>query len=138
MLDDHKRVTREGRMIGAELVRLTAKAMVELKAQDEPGECCESCAFRAGTVPNGCQQTQMDALKCVLEGHPFLCHQDPQRNTMCHGWFAARYALNGRTTIAPWEFSPPDDETPNVEVTGGPLAARPVDRRVGRLDTTEE
>jgi hypothetical protein len=107
---DHKRVTPEGRAIGFNLVRMTEPAIADLERQGEPDERCKTCAFRLGTVPNGCLQTMADAMKCALEGVPFHCHQDLRKP--CHGWFAARYALNGATTNCPWEFSPPDPDTP--------------------------
>lgn len=114
---DHNRVTPEGRAAGFQIVRLTEPAVAELERQGEPDERCKTCAFRLGTVPNGCIQTQLDALKAVLEDVPFMCHQRMER--ICHGWFAARVAVD-RAELArgtkldmtcPWEFSPPDQET---------------------------
>lgn len=102
---DHKRVTPGGRRAGAALCRLTEPAIAALIADGEPDERCKTCAFRLGTVPNGCVQTQADAMKCVMEGVPFYCHQDPTHKTPCHGWFAGRRALKGKTRIMPWAFS---------------------------------
>lgn len=112
------RVTPEGRAAGFQLVRLTEPSIAELVREGEPDERCKSCAFRLGTVPNGCLQTQLDALKCVVEDKLFMCHQADRAGRACHGWFAARVAVD-RAEIArggkftaecPWEFSPPDDE----------------------------
>lgn len=115
---DHHRVTPEGRQMGEQMVRLTQPLIEQLKQEGEPGECCKTCAFRPGTIPNGCPQTQLDALKCVMEGVPFMCHQDQTLMTVCHGWFAARQApsIKGKKIPVPWEFSPPDDPAPVAKI----------------------
>jgi hypothetical protein len=97
--------TPEGREIGANMVRLTEPAVAELAAQGEADERCATCAFRLGTFPNGCPETVMDAMKCGMEGEPFYCHDKHRIGDTCHGWFAMRYALNGKSTRAPWPFS---------------------------------
>lgn len=56
---DHSRVSPEGRAIGAQWVRMVEPIIAHLVAEGEPDERCKSCAFRLGTVPNGCLQTQM-------------------------------------------------------------------------------
>jgi hypothetical protein len=108
---DHHRVTPEGRQMGEFIAKATEPLIQQLKEEGEPGECCKTCAFRRGTVPNGCPQTQLDALKCVMEGIPFFCHQDPKLQTICFGWFAARQApgIKGTKMPVPWELSPPDE-----------------------------
>ena len=114
--NDHKRVTPEGRAAGEQLVRMTEPAIAALVAQCEPDERCKTCAFRLGTVPNGCMQTQLDAIKCLIEGVQFSCHQAGREGWPCHGYYAASVALREateRTGLAlpakcPWEFSPPD------------------------------
>lgn len=114
------RVTPEGRAMGFQLVRLTEPAIAEMVREGEADERCKSCAFRLGTVPNGCLQTQMDALKAVVEDKLFVCHQHDREGKVCHGWFAARVAID-RAELArgvkfeaacPWEFSPPDAVAP--------------------------
>lgn len=118
--NDHSRVSPEGRALGEQMARLTDKAAATLAAEGEPDERCKSCAFRRGTVPNGCLQTQMDAMKAVIEGVPFLCHQHDRKGTPCHGWFAARVALKRADKArgvpfaakCQWEFSPPDEVSP--------------------------
>lgn len=115
---DHSRVTPEGRAMGEQMVRLADRSIARLAADGEEDERCNSCAFRPGTVPNGCLQTQMDALKCVVENVPFLCHQADRKAWPCHGWYAARVEVKrverarGQPLQAkcPWEFSPPDEE----------------------------
>lgn len=75
------------------------------------GQMCASCAGRAGTVPNGCLQTQMDLLKAAAEGAPFLCHA-PHDGRICAGWIAMRAFIAANplpaealALIAKWEFS---------------------------------
>jgi uncharacterized protein with PIN domain len=117
---DRNRVTPEGKAAWFQMVRLTEPAITQLTSEGEPDERCKSCAFRLGTVPNGCIQTQADAMKAVIEGVPFLCHQADRKGWPCHGWFAARVAIQraekARGTKldvkCPWEFSPPDEVSP--------------------------
>ena len=97
--------TPEGRKGGAMMVRLTEPAIAELIAQGEADERCPTCAFRLGTLPNGCVETVMDAMKCGMEGEPFYCHDKHKAGEICHGWFAMRFALDGRTTKVPWKYS---------------------------------
>lgn len=116
-MKQRNRVTPQGLALGEQMVRLTTPAIEALAAEGEPDERCKSCAFRAGTIPNGCPQTQLDALKAVVEGVPFLCHQHDKKGDVCHGWFAARVAIRRASeargvplgvTHCPWPFSPPD------------------------------
>lgn len=107
---DHSRCTPEGRVLGKEIARLIQPGIDKLAAAGEPDERCKTCAFRLGTVPNGCPQTQMDALKAAMEGKPFYCHAKlPVPSVTCHGWFAARVALKGKTLAMPYPFSEPDE-----------------------------
>lgn len=116
---DHSRVSPEGRAVGEQMARLADKACATLAAEGHVADDrCKSCAFRAGTVPNGCLQTQMDAMKAVVEDVPFLCHQKDRKGSICHGWFAAEVALmraeqaRGQprpVATVPWDFSPPDE-----------------------------
>jgi hypothetical protein len=112
---DHQRVSPEGRHIGELTAKVADRCAAKLEAEGEPDERCKTCAFRAGTVPNGCLQTQADAIKAVIEDVPFLCHQN--LNTICHGWFAIGVQMNGRVGSVPWEFSPPDQPEPAFEGT---------------------
>ena len=81
---ERNRVTPEGRALGENMVRLTEPAIARLADEGEPDERCKSCAFRLGTVPNGCPQTQLDALKAVIEDVPFMCHQANRAGWPCH------------------------------------------------------
>jgi len=89
---DHKRVTPEGKFLGKQLAKMAEIGVKILINSDEHDTRCASCAYRLGTVPNGCAQTQLDALKCTMEGVPFFCHVPPIQN-YCHGWFATRVLL---------------------------------------------
>jgi hypothetical protein len=46
---------------------------------------CNDCAFRAGTLPNGCEVTLADAIKCAFEGQVFFCHKG-KADKPCMGW----------------------------------------------------
>lgn len=115
---DHKRVSPEGRVLGARMASLYDRALAVLAAEGESDERCKSCAFTHGTVPNGCLQTQMDVMKAVVEGIPFNCHQADRKGWPCHGWYALRAVIGATEKVkgklvdqvgpCPWEFSPPD------------------------------
>ena len=112
---DHWRVSPEGQHAGLMMARLADAECASLAKQDEPDERCKTCAFRAGTVPNGCAQTQLDVYKAVVEDVPFGCHQN--RKSICHGWFALRRIATRAAaagTVLPaatYDFSPPDIAT---------------------------
>jgi hypothetical protein len=109
------RPTPAGRLIGRELARLADKAEAEdLKRFPNQRPRCQSCAFRLGTIPNGCEETVMDALKCVAERVPFMCHQvkdaDGNCTELCAGWVAAQGATASRPRFeTPWPFSKPPE-----------------------------
>lgn len=65
-------------------------------------ERCFTCAFRQGTDPNGCVTTVMDAMKCVMEGVPFYCHERPTK--LCGGYVVLR-AENTERHRTFWPFS---------------------------------
>jgi hypothetical protein len=106
----------EGRLLGTQLARLHDKAAPGVLTQfPDHARRCASCAFRAGTVPNGCFITTMDALKAVIEGEPFYCHHDRADDgsptALCVGWAIAVTSIDGaaRERLLPltadWEFS---------------------------------
>lgn len=107
------RVSKEGIAMGVEMARLCDVEVPKLIAMGEweEDERCASCAFRAGTVPNGCSQTQMDVLKCVMEKQAFFCHATPVQGTkVCAGWFASMQAVkNSPPMECPWPMSPVED-----------------------------
>lgn len=105
---DHSRVTPQGRAMGKSSARLAELgrahlAALGLDAVKAPGlrdEMCTSCACRAGTVPNGCLQTQLDLLKAASDGQPFLCHA-PMDGRICAGWAGVRAQLGITPLPAP-------------------------------------
>lgn len=111
---DHSRVSPEGKQVGEEMARLSDSEIKKLEEKGVADERCKTCAFRAGTVPNGCIQTQADAMKCVMEGHLFICHQDLKNQKPCFGYMTARASIikkNGGEDVRikmPWEFSHDD------------------------------
>lgn len=116
---DHHRVSAEGQALGLNFARIADAECAALAGEGEDDERCKSCAFRAGTVPNGCIQTQLDVAKAVAEDVPFMCHCNldarGRPTKICHGWFALRRvadrmerATGKKMAPAPYEFSPPD------------------------------
>lgn len=127
MADDHHRVSPAGRSLGritAKAAELGRKRLAEQSLGDLglPGlrdEMCASCACRAGTVPNGCLQTQLDLLKTVVDGQPFMCHA-PKDGRICAGWAGVRTHHVARplpdevvAIVNGWEYSPPDEVPSN-------------------------
>lgn len=99
--------------MGAQVSRLCDVEMAKLI---KDGECkederCASCAFRSGTIPNGCLQTQMDVFKSLMEQEAFFCHAVETPGTkVCMGWFASVQALKDKPPVkCPWPYSPPDE-----------------------------
>jgi len=84
--------TEQGIALGKELARLTDVAEAEQR-KHFPNQLprCDDCAFSAGTKPNGCSETLMDAIKCVVELNPFYCHKgcdaDGTPKHICRGWW---------------------------------------------------
>ena len=78
--------TPEGRELGREIARL-ADAEYARTGRDTR---CLTCAFRHGDhIANGSAATLMSAVKCVVEGTPFYCHESDRP---CGGWTAAMSA----------------------------------------------
>lgn len=120
----HSRVSEEGLALGHAAAAMCAygrkvlaqKGLGSVAAPGLRDGMCASCACKPGTVPNGCFQTQMDLLKSVVEGEPFLCHA-PKDGRMCAGWAgyrAAHVALplpaDAVEMAMDWTYSPPDEE----------------------------
>jgi hypothetical protein len=105
--------TRNTRTIeGAELGRMMASYCDEAEPKarlrfPELPPRCSSCAFRLGPhLASGSPATQMDALKCVIEGTPFFCHQHDRHGEVCSGWAMFVLAADDpeQFGVAPWEF----------------------------------
>ncbi|MCW3657561.1 hypothetical protein K6L27_05185 [Burkholderia cenocepacia] len=115
------RPSAEGRQLGEQLARIADCAESAVRRQfPNHARRCASCAFSAGTVPNGCAPTVMDATKCLVESVPFMCHQKfdecGEPTELCAGWAIASTAIDDRlrAVLAPaaarWQFSHLDDE----------------------------
>lgn len=99
------------KLLGAKIASFADQAEEKLRAAGvDPAERCASCAFRAGTFPNTkAPATALDAVKCLVEHHPFGCHHDkvdglPSR--LCAGYVNILAAETGpRLRAAPWPFS---------------------------------
>lgn len=112
------RATPEGAELGKYMAKFCdqAEPVARLKVPDLPPRC-NSCAFREGKhVANGSPETQMTALKCVMEGIPFECHEPGREGQPCSGWAMMMLAhQEGYTfTKVPWDF--PDEESSDAEV----------------------
>ena len=100
---DGGRITSESEELGRGIARMTEPCVQKLASQDEPDERCVTCAFRAGTPPNRCADTLLDAVKCVVEHEPFYCHVN--KGAICHGWFAVVATTKHAPGKAPFPFS---------------------------------
>lgn len=106
---ERNKPTPEGRALGVNLAMFCdhAEPDARLKVPELPPRC-NSCAFRQGDhVANGSPETQMDALKCVIEGVEFQCHQPDRVGLPCSGWLMMMLARKetDKLGVAPWPFS---------------------------------
>lgn len=127
-----KRIDPLGQQLHASTMRLFVQPGLDMLAKDgEPDTRCGTCAFRTGTIPGGCIQTQADALKAIMEDTPFMCHAhevNGDHRTLCHGWFAARVLMGDTIIPAPW---------PWVEDLAREEAAKADERRAIRIEAGE-
>jgi hypothetical protein len=102
------RATAEGAELGKMLAQFAddAEPKARLRMPELPPRC-NSCAFRAGPhVANGSPETQMDALKCVMQGDQFLCHEPAREGSLCSGWAMMMLAKDEPDFIeVVWPFS---------------------------------
>lgn len=100
--------TSEGHELGKHLARFCDEAEPKgrLRMPELPPRC-SSCAFREGDhIASGSPHTQMDALKCVMEGKEFHCHQRDREGHLCSGWAIMMLAKDEPDfTTVDWEFS---------------------------------
>lgn len=75
----------EGAELGAGLAGFYEEAR---SRHSEAPPLCGDCAFRRGSEPNQKAATLMDAMKCLIEGVPFLCHHGEGR--LCEGFALLR------------------------------------------------
>jgi hypothetical protein len=106
-----ERIDPLGISIQAQTMRLYVQpGLDDMAREGVPDTRCGTCAFREGTVPGGCVQTQADALKAILEDVPFMCHAHEENGKfthICHGWLAARVhtGLDAPVVKCPWPWS---------------------------------
>lgn len=116
--------TDEGCALGEQMARFTdqAEPIARLKFPELPPRC-NSCAFRKGDhAANGSPTTQMDALKCVMEGHEFLCHEPARESALCSGWAMWMLAKDDVDfTTVDWQFS--DEPVEQRETATPPQSA---------------
>lgn len=97
---------------GATLGRIMAKwcddaePRARLRMPELPPRC-NSCALRLGIhLANQSPATQMDMLKCVVEGREFHCHEPAREGHLCSGWAMFMLAKDdAEFGTVPWEFS---------------------------------
>lgn len=110
------RPTPLGRKAGELFGRLIDKSANELRDKfPDMQERCKSCAYRPGTIPNGCEETIMDAIKCAVELEPFYCHERFDKEgkpiDICQGWVIAISTTDAAKVRercfpkAPWPYS---------------------------------
>lgn len=102
------RPTPDGRELGATMARWCddAEPKARLRMPELPPRC-NSCAFRAGPHPaNGSPETQMDVLKCLMEGVEFYCHEPARDGHLCSGWAMMMLTKDeGAFVEVAWPFS---------------------------------
>lgn len=86
------RPTLEGKKLGALINKFTDPAMLDRYPR------CASCAFREGSIPNGCGATLIKAVECVAMEETFYCHEvkdvDGEPYRVCGGYLAAVASKN--------------------------------------------
>lgn len=103
------RPTPDGRELGKTLAKWSdeAEPKARLRLPELPPRC-QSCAFREGRhLANGSPYTQMDVLKCVVEGIEFHCHQPDREGHICSGWAMLMLAKDDGEGFGecPWPLS---------------------------------
>lgn len=99
----------EGEQLGEMMARFCdeAEPAARLKEPALPPRC-NSCAFRKGPhLANGSPATQMDVIKCLIEGHQFDCHEPAREGSPCSGWAMMMLAQSdvGEFGKVPWDFT---------------------------------
>lgn len=99
-MTDRERPSKHGAILGDALALLAVAGRKD--APMELPECCLTCAFRPGAMPNEMAATGKIALDCVLgiDTDRFACHhgmKDGEPKKLCVGYIAA--------VLAPWSFT---------------------------------
>lgn len=104
------RPTDLGRSLGSQVARLCDNAEQIIRERfPNMRPRCGTCAFRAGTIPNGCEETLADAIKCVAEkDRLFLCHESPkgEEKQPCAGYMTLIQTTADMPSVeVPWEYA---------------------------------
>lgn len=69
---------------------------------------------RGEHLANGSPETQMTALKCVIEGSPFYCHDHNRPDWLCCGWVMMMLSREKDEPFGkmPWDFVTGADDAP--------------------------
>jgi hypothetical protein len=106
MIRNH--TTPEGKALGQRMAKFCddAEPKARLRLPELPPRC-NSCAFRSGNhLASASPFTQMDALKCVVEGTEFHCHDHVREGSICSGWAMMMLAKDEPDFgEVPWDFS---------------------------------
>lgn len=109
---NHK--TPEGAEIGVKIAKFCdeAEPVARLKVPELLPRC-NSCALRAGPhLANASPYTQMDLLKCLIEGHEFYCHEPAREGHLCSGWAMMMLAkTDDKFCDVPWDFLQAPEQT---------------------------
>jgi hypothetical protein len=140
-------VSLEGRELGAKLAKWCddAEPKARLRMPELPPRCA-SCAYREGShLANGSPATQMDALKCAMEGIEFYCHDVHREGHLCSGWAMFMLALDKPEDLKqmPWELiggHDPEPPAPPIDPNWQPLGAVALDvlKSLGKQDAERE
>lgn len=107
------RPTPEGQELGKIMAKWCddAEPKARLKMPELPPRC-NSCACRPGPhVANGSPETQMEFLKCIMEGYEFYCHEPAREGQLCSGWAMFMLAKDDAEFVkVPWDFMEPAGE----------------------------
>ena len=98
----------EGRELGIIMAGFvdSAEPLARLKFPELPPRC-NSCAGRAGNhLASQSVATQMDFVKCIMEGKEFQCHEPARLGQTCSAW-AMLVLAEGEVffSAVPWNFS---------------------------------
>lgn len=96
--------TPAGRELGAHIARMVDVEEARLRESfPDMHPRCVDCAARAGTIPNGCEETLMDFLKSAIEGVQFNCHKgvpDGEKpSEACRGWLMLQTTNDGIESV---------------------------------------
>jgi hypothetical protein len=118
-MPERNRPSPEGYALGKEIARLCDQEEAKQAKMLRPTipERCRTCAFRGGTIPNGCGATLLDAMHCIIEGLDFHCHEHGRTDQLCAGFQMMKIETH-RPVDWPWFTT--DDPQPRSTDEGTP------------------